>query len=242
MPTGARGREQGAQHRTQYGEVLRDWASATSPRLPGQGLRRTAWATPRIGSSPSCASTRSRPWPRRGVPAPIADHKDATPRPRPRRWPPGAGRRDLAERLAPHTAPRTATTPCASVRGGNRYRAARTAAPMPGARRGPRMPRRPPAGRLTGLPPRDGPARGRFRPLPRRAQRPAPRSASRRGAALSPFTKIVCRRPARRWPPWPSTSAVPHVRTLGGILLARPTRTPSPRPSPADGWTFSLSS
>ena len=221
---------QGAQHPTQFGQILRDlgigYIAAHSPQAKGRIERLWETLQDRLVAELRLARHPDRRG-RRGLPA----HLPRGPQP-----PLGPAARGGHGRVAP-PAPGSrgpAELPLHAPRRPRQHRAPR---PPPGPdparpprpllrrlpRRAPRMPRWPPARRLSGPAPGHG-ARPR---RPNSSSSPAGRNAyappgarPRRGAAISPFTKIVLRRPSRRSPPWPSTCAVPHGRTPGG----RPSR------------------
>ena len=244
---------QGAQHPTQFGQILRDlgigYIAAHSPQAKGRIERLWATLQDRLVAELRLRGIHTVAAAEAFLPTYLADHNRrfaqppaepaaavAPPAPRPRRSPQlplHAPRRPRQHRPA--------RPPVVQIPRGPH---GRSYAGVP--RRGPRMPRWPPARRLSGAPPRHrARPRGRFRAGPPPGATP-PRLQERRprrGAAISPFAKIGLLRRAPRSPPWPSTCAVPRARIPGG----RPSRAANAnavarRPSPPDGRTFSLNS
>ena len=218
---------QGAQHPTQFGQVLRDlgigYIAAHSPQAKGRIER--LWATLQdrlVAELRLHGITTARR--RRGVPAHLPRRPQPPLRPRP-----GRGRGRLAP-AAPRSR-RAAQLPLYPHRGPRQHRPPRPPlGPDPSRparpllrrlpRRGARVPRRPPARRLSGPPPRHGPGPGgRVRPHPppgatppRLQERvrgggprspPCPKRASSALAALAALAQHL-RRPARPHP-WRQT-------------------------------------
>ena len=253
MPTGSLEEElQGAQHH-QFGQVLRDlgigYIAAHSPQAKGRVER--LWRPSRIGSSPSCASTRSRHLAAAEafLPTDLADHNRrfaASPgRASGRLAPAAPGSRRAAQRppyphrgpcntvrLSPRWAhiprgPHGAPTPGAASRSANAS-TARRLVDHPGPAAPPTAPA--PAGDLSDPPAGAQRLRAPSQERSEEGGRSLPLHQNRASSARAALVALA------------QIRAVPRAYIPGGDLRRRQRDRRRQETLPPDGWTFSLGS